>query len=198
MIEECVLIERAKNGETSAFRELVERNKKNVYYLALDLTGNHHDAEDLSQEVFIKAYRNIKDFRSDSKLSSWLYRITVNTNINQYRKKSHRERKTHESLDELSPSQQHVFSKNGVQNPEKIAEAGLMQSHIDGALDRLTAKERSIFVLRHYSDLPLKEIAEIHDVQIGTVKSMLFRTIQKLQKELSFYKEDFGWGNSHA
>ena len=126
MIEECVLIERAKNGETSAFRELVERNKKNVYYLALDLTGNHHDAEDLSQEVFIKAYRNIKDFRSDSKLSSWLYRITVNTNINQYRKKSHRERKTHESLDELSPSQQHVFSKNGVRRSSEIFFGGFL------------------------------------------------------------------------
>ncbi|MCD4665006.1 MAG: sigma-70 family RNA polymerase sigma factor, partial [Bacteroidales bacterium] len=62
-----------------AFRELVERYKKKIYYLAYDLTGNHHDAEDMSQEVFIKAFRSLKNFRGDAKLSSWLYRITVNT-----------------------------------------------------------------------------------------------------------------------
>jgi len=198
LIEERELIERAQNGETGAFRELVERNKKNVYYLALDLTGNHHDAEDLSQEVFIKAYHNIKEFRSDAKLSSWLYRITVNTNINQYRKKSFRARKFQESIDELKPSQELSTGRDEPKSPEQSAEAGLIQKHITNALQRLTPKERSMFVLRHYNDLPLKEIAEIHGVKEGTVKSMLFRTIQKLQKELSFYREDFGWGSTHA
>ncbi|UCE05915.1 MAG: sigma-70 family RNA polymerase sigma factor, partial [bacterium] len=86
--EEQVLIECARNGEMGAFRELVERYKKKIYYLSLDLTGNHHDAEDLSQEVFIKAYRNLKKFRGDAKFNSWLYRIMVNTCISQRRKKS--------------------------------------------------------------------------------------------------------------
>jgi len=86
--DEQVLIQRARIGEMSAFRELVEQYKKKIYYLSLDLTGNHHDAEDLSQEVFIKAYRSLKNFRGDAKFNSWLYRITVNTCISQRRKKS--------------------------------------------------------------------------------------------------------------
>lgn len=198
MIEESVLVERAQNGETTAFRELVERHKKNIYYLALDLTGNHHDAEDLSQEVFIKAFQSIKDFRSEGKMSSWLYRITVNTNINQYRKKSFIARKVQESYDELNHAHNRFIYKNDVKNPEQSTEAKLIQKHIDQALECLTPKERSIFVLRHYNDLPLKEIAQIHKVKVGTIKSMLFRTIKKLQKELSFYQEEFAMENTNG
>jgi hypothetical protein len=84
--EEQLLIQRARNGEMGTFRELVELHKKKIYYLSLDLTGNHHDAEDLSQEVFIKAYRALKNFRGDAKFNSWLHRITVNTCISQRRK----------------------------------------------------------------------------------------------------------------
>ena len=131
-------------------------------------------------------------------MSSWLYRITVNTNINQYRLKSHQARKTQESFDELLPSQEHSLGNPPLHNPEKSAESEMIQQHIDVALDRLTPKERSIFVLRHYNDLPLKEIAEIHQVQLGTVKSMLFRTIKKLQKELAFYRADLGLEQNHA
>jgi RNA polymerase sigma-70 factor (ECF subfamily) len=189
--EEQVLVERARNGEMGAFRELVERYKKKIYYLSLDLTGNHHDAEDLSQEVFIKAYRSLKNFRGDAKLNSWLYRITVNTCISQRRKKSVSVMTLQEDFDgESSP--QYQLSEGGVNhNPELSAEAGLMQQHIDKALQRLTPRERSIFVLRHYNDLPLKEIAQILKITEGTVKSMLFRAIKKLQKQLSFYREDF-------
>lgn len=198
MNEERVLVERAQNGEMAAFRELVECHKKNVYYLALDLTGNHYDAEDLSQEVFIKAFQSIQTFRSEGKMSSWLYRITVNTNINQYRRKSFKARKLQESYDELSDSQNRFVGMNRVKDPEESAEAGMIQKHIDQALGRLTPRERSIFVLRHYNDLPLKEIARIHRVKEGTIKSMLFRTIKKLQKELSFYREESVLENSNG
>lgn len=198
MNEERVLVERAQNGEMAAFRELVERHKKNVYYLALDLTGNHYDAEDLSQEVFIKAFQSIKTFRSEGKMSSWLYRITVNTNINQYRRKSFKARKLQESYDELSDSQNRSFGVSQIKDPEESAEAGMIQKHIDQALGRLTPRERSIFVLRHYNDLSLKEIALIHKVKEGTIKSMLFRSIKKLQKELSFYREELALENSNG
>lgn len=198
MNEERVLVERAQKGEIAAFRELVERHKKNVYYLALDLTGNHYDAEDLSQDVFIKAFQSIHTFRSEGKMSSWLYRITVNTNINQYRRKSFKARKLQESYDELSDSQNRYVDMNRVKNPEESAEAGIIQKHIDQALDRLTPKERSIFVLRHYNDLSLKEIAQIHKVKEGTIKSMLFRSIRKLQKELSFYRKELALENSNG
>jgi len=189
--EEQVLVERARRGEMFAFRELVERYKKKVYYLAYDLTGNHHDAEDLSQEVFIKAFRSLKNFRGDAKLSSWLYRITVNTAISQQRKKSVSQMQLQESFEEESRNEVQFSGGETTQNPEKCAEAGLMQQHIEKALQKLSPREKSIFVLRHYNDLPLKEIADILKINLGTVKSMLFRAIQKLRKELAFYKQEF-------
>lgn len=192
MKEEQVLVRRIQQGENSAFRELVERYKKNIYNLAYDLTGNHHDAEDLSQEVFIKAFRSMSKFRDDAKLSSWLYRITVNTAISQKRKKSvshmQLQENFEENVSELNQNSETEISRN----PEKNAEAKLMQEHFEIALQKLTPREKSIFVLRHYNDLPQKEIAEILKINLGTVKSMLFRAIKKLQKELAFYRDDLG------
>jgi len=188
--EEQVLVERARDGEIAAFRKLVERYKKKIYYLSLDLTGNHHDAEDLSQEVFIKAYRSLKNFRGDAKFNSWLYRITVNTCISQHRKKSVAAMTLLDDFDR-DRTQIHFDDGETIYNPEHSAEAGLIQQHLESALQRLTPRERSVFVLRHYNDLPLKEIAQILKITEGTVKSMLFRAIQKLQNELSFYREEF-------
>ncbi len=193
MIEERDLVQNMQNGDAAAFRELVTRYQRNIYYLALDLTSNHHDAEDLSQEVFIKAYQNITNFRGDAKLSSWLYRITVNTHINKARRKSFKARKLDESIHTLPPSRTPRMDVGTTADPEQLAASALINTHIQQALQQLTAKERSIFVLRHYKDLPLKEIADIHQIKVGTVKSLLFRTIQKLQKSLAFYREDFGW-----
>jgi RNA polymerase sigma-70 factor (ECF subfamily) len=187
--EEQVLVQRARNGEIGAFRELVELYKKKIYYLSLDLTGNHHDAEDLSQEVFIKAYRSLKNFRGDAKFNSWLYRITVNTCISQRRKKSVSAMTLQEDF-EIDSSPWDFNDGESSNNPERNAESGLIQQHIEQALQQLTPRERSVFVLRHYNDLPLKEIAQILKITEGTVKSMLFRAIQRLRKELSFYQEE--------
>lgn len=189
MNDEQLLIQRARNGELGAFRELVERYKKKIYYLSLDLTGNHHDAEDLSQEVFIKAFRSLKDFRGEAKFNSWLYRIAVNTCISQRRKKSLSAMTLQHDF-EGDETPQYFSDGKSAHNPENSAEAGLMQQHIENALQRLTPRERSVFVLRHYNDLRLKEIAQVLKITEGTVKSMLFRAMQRLQKELAFYKKE--------
>ena len=192
MKEEQVLVRRIQQAEQSAFRELVERYKKNIYHLAYDLTGNHHDAEDLSQEVFIKAFRSIKKFRGDAKLSSWLYRITINTAISQKRKKSVSNMQLQENFEERVNELKQNNNTEFFRNPETNAEAGLMQRHLERATQKLSPREKSIFVLRHYNDLPQQEIADILKINLGTVKSMLFRALKKLQKELAFYREDLG------
>ncbi|HEU4366335.1 MAG TPA: sigma-70 family RNA polymerase sigma factor, partial [Candidatus Krumholzibacteria bacterium] len=87
MLDERELVRRMQAGDRTAFRELVEGYKRDVFALAYDLCGNHHDAEDLSQEVFIKAYRAIGGFRADAKLGSWLYRITMNAHIDNRRRR---------------------------------------------------------------------------------------------------------------
>ena len=188
MIDENVLIKRVRNGESAAFRELVERYQKKIYYFSLDLTGNHHDAEDLSQEVFIKAFRSLDGFRGDAKLSSWLYRIAVNTRINQSRKKAYTAMKAQENLDTIN--WETYSGTNASDNPEEQAHAGLIQKHIDEAMNELSVRERCVFVLRHYNDFPLAQIAEIMSINLGTVKSTLFRALTKLRKELAFYRDE--------
>jgi RNA polymerase sigma-70 factor (ECF subfamily) len=170
-----------------AFRELVERHKRRVYYLALDLTGNHHDAEDLSQEVFIKAYRALDRFRGDAQLQTWLYRITVNTYLNMRRKKALLFMKLRDSFADTR-----LEPEDGAAPGDTGAEKRVVQQHIERAMKALSPKERSAFVLRHYHDLSLKDVAEAMEVAEGTVKSLLFRAVQKLRKELAFYREELG------
>lgn len=189
MRDEKVLVERANNGEVSAFREIVERYQKKIYYLAYDLTGNHHSAEDLSQEVFIKVFRSLKNFRGDAKFSSWLYRITVNTWISQYRKKSSTALKLWDDFSDSENKPDFYVPADNHHNPEQFAEASLIQQQIEKALAKLSPRERSIFVMRHYNDLKQKDIADILGITVGTVKSTLFRAIKRLQNELSFYRK---------
>jgi RNA polymerase sigma-70 factor, ECF subfamily len=172
--EEQLLVENVQRGEMGAFQELVEKYKHKVYYMALDMTGNHHDAEDLSQEVFIKVFTSIKDFRGEAKLSSWLYRIAMNTCIDKTRRK-------HLKLVELDEAHEKPVHTD---NPEQALQNRTMQQQIERALQKLPPRQRSIFIMRHYNDLMLREIAEALGISEGTVKAQLFRAVQKLKKEL--------------
>jgi len=190
MEEERILIKQAQNGDMSAFRELVEKYKRLIVFFAYDLTGNYQDAEDLSQEVFVKMFRSLKELRNETSLCSWLFRITINTWISLTRTANFKLRRKQEPLEEEKLSSHSIFSELSGGNPEKSAEASLIQQHIRRALQELSLRERSVFVLRHYHDLRLKEIAEILNIAEGTVKSLLYRAIKKLQKSLAFYRQD--------
>ena len=184
---EQTLIDRICSGDRSAFQALVERHKKKVYFLAYDVVGNHHDAEDISQEVFIKMFRSLKTFRRDAKMSSWLYQITVNTSIDHLRRKSSKPLKSMDDLDKTNFQEKLAGSRNAAVNPEQSAEAVIMQNRVSQALQKVSPRERSVFVMRHYNELKTREIAEILNVSQGTVKALLFRAVRKLRKELSFY-----------
>lgn len=184
---EQTLIDRICSGDRSAFQALVERHKKKIYFLAYDVVGNHHDAEDISQEVFIKMFRSLKTFRRDAKMSSWLYQITVNTSIDHLRRKSSKPHKSMDDLDKTNFQEKLAGSKNAAIDPEQSAEAVIMQNRVSQALQKVSPRERSVFVMRHYNELKTREIAEILNVSQGTVKALLFRAVRKLRKELSFY-----------
>jgi len=178
-----------RTGVTSShvdisFREIVDQHKRSLYYLALDLTGNHHDAEDLSQEVFMKAHRGLANFRGESGLYTWLRRIAINTYLNKKRKKALTLMRFfgEEEDPDQSPSRE--------RSPARDAASADIRKHITRALDRLSARERTAFVLRHHQDMNTREVAESMEVAVGTVKSLLFRATRKLQKELSFLKEE--------
>jgi RNA polymerase sigma-70 factor (ECF subfamily) len=194
--QERALVQRVQAGDETAFRQLVEQNKQNVYYLALDLTGNHYDAEDVSQEVFIKAYKGIGTFRSGARLNTWLYRITMNTFIDRKRKKSLNVVKLApgDEDDELDPLDLAADEVTG--NPERELASMTIDDHIQEALQSLSDLERTVFVMRHYEDMALKEISSALDLADGTVKSLLFRSIRKLRQRLSFYRDELGLEDS--
>lgn len=196
MNQERSLLLRIRNGDPRAFQELVEEHKHNVYYLAMDLVGNHFDAEDISQEVFIKVHKSIGRFQGDAKLSTWLYRITMNTYLDRRRKKSLKvvsisDRREDNELDPLD-----IVADGVTGNPERETSAAKIDEHINEALQALSEKERSVFVMRHYHDLSIKEIAGALEIADGTVKSLLFRSIRKLRGRLAKYREELGLEDS--
>jgi RNA polymerase sigma-70 factor (ECF subfamily) len=182
--EENRLAGRLIRGESGAFREFVETYKRKVYGLAYELTKNHADAEDVSQVAFMKVHKSIGTFQKDASLNSWLYRIVVNTAIDHIRKRPFFPADKTEAV----PGR---FADDGIQtvtdrsgDPQHEAESALMQKKIENALDQISEREKTVFLLRHYHDLNLKEIAGALGISLGSVKSYLFRSIKKIQKEL--------------
>ncbi len=174
------------------FDRVIDLHQRRIYRLALDLTGNHHDAEDLAQQTFLKAYQGLNGFRGESRLGSWLHRIAVNTHIDLQRGLSEGARRTQRSWDDEDDFVSSAAERRPAGNPEKRAEAATIQRHIARALHGLSPRERAVFVLRHYQQLKLREIASVLDVSEGTVKSLLFRAIRRLREELSFYRPELG------
>src|SRR3972149_9161947 len=134
------LIESFLDGGEGAFNEIVERHKKRIYYAAYRMVKNHEDAMDLSQEVFIRAYKSIRHFNKSSSLYTWLYRITINLSINHIKRESHYEkvdmdRVTLESTDKWS-------------NPRDSFESAQLNGNINQAVDRLPIRQRAVFMMR--------------------------------------------------
>jgi RNA polymerase sigma-70 factor (ECF subfamily) len=190
--EDRQLIEQIKQGEKEAFRELVEKYKKPLYYYCFRLCRNHADAEDLSQEVFIKVYQRIEQFREEAKIQTWIYRIASNAFIDKKRRKVFLISETDRFDAESQSNTIEIHSQENDIKPDRQAESSLIQKHIDMAMQKLSEKEKTAFILKHYEGLAIKEIAAIFKTSDGTVKSHLFRAIQKLQSALSFYRSDLG------
>ena len=173
--------------QAARFREIVDAHKRSVYYLAVDLTGNHHDAEDLAQEVFISAFRHIDQFRGEGSEYGWLHRIAVNTFLNSRRSKV---RSITSSFADSTWVHDHPANEPG---PERVSESNDLSRQIDAALDTLSPRERAAFVLRHYQERSMNEIAESMNVAVGTVKSLLFRSTRKMRDALAAAQAD--WRN---
>ncbi len=185
MNDDTQLIDGLARGDAGAFRDLVERYKKMIYFLALDMSGNPVDAEDISQEVFIKVHRSFGTFKKDAKLSSWLYRVTYNACIDHLRKRETTPTAVgDEVLDLRTREDAALMSPSGRTDPARTAESEILQDRIVRALDKVSPQEKAVFLLRHYDDLMLKDIADVLGLSVGSVKSYLFRAVKKLQKEL--------------
>src|SRR5215217_3862619 len=168
--EDRDLVIRASEGDIGAFTKLVRDNSSLVYRVALRMLGND-DAQDASQEVWVRVWRNITSFRGESAFSTWLYRITVNTCLSVRRKEARREEREY-SGDEIpylpEPS-------GGDADPEAAALSAERREEIQNALQHVRAEHRAALVLRHMEGLSYAEIAEVLDVPDGTAKGWVSR-----------------------
>jgi RNA polymerase sigma-70 factor (ECF subfamily) len=173
------VVRRARDGDGDAFGIIVETYRDRLFGLALGIVRNRTAAEDVVQEAFIKAYRNLKRFRGDSSVYTWLYRIAVNTAHNHLR----RERRAGKvDFEEVAPV---IAAKDP--NPADRAANSELGEAIDGAVQRLPRRQREVFILHYFERMTHREIAEVLGVTEGAVKANFFHAIQKLKGALKAY-----------
>ncbi len=181
--EEQRLIRLARDGDGEAFACLMRAHQDPVYRLALRMTGNEQDAQDISQEVFLKAYTELADFRGDSRLSVWLYRVTTNLCIDLQRKKKRRPTVSLVQEDPDGKAEEMEFPDLRYA-PETQAERRALQEAISDALAQISPQHREILLLREYGDHSYEEIARMLHLTEGTVKSRLARAREKIAAKL--------------
>jgi RNA polymerase sigma-70 factor (ECF subfamily) len=175
------LIARAARGDAAAFQALVERHRSMVYRVAFQFAGNHHDAEDIAQEVFIKVYRSLDRFRQDAQLSSWMYRIVMNACIDHRRR--HQPAGAAPFGEEAE--QKMLNTAEDAPGPEERAYAGELGHVLESEIGRLPNGQRIVFVMRHHQGMKLCEIAEALGLAEGTVKRQLHAAVHRLRQALS-------------
>jgi RNA polymerase sigma-70 factor (ECF subfamily) len=168
------LVRLAKDGNKAAFGKLARRYRDPVLALVFDYLHDYQAAQDVAQDVFIKAFKNIGDFEEKSRFSSWLYRITVNASLD-VRKSQSRRRKF------LSKRDIYEESSQGSENPDR--DDGIDDTLVK-ALNKLSDHQQTAIIMRYFHDSTVREIAEVLDCSESTVRIHLHRAIQKLDKSL--------------
>ena len=196
-LKEKELIRRAKQGDMLAFEELIVQHEKIVYNVALRMMNHSEDAKDISQDVFLKAYKSLENFDERSAFSTWLYRITHNTCIDEMRKRKGKySYSLEEELENEEGSMQRQIADEG-DSPEESLLREEQKSEIVQALDTLSAEHKAAIILRDVKGLPYDEIAEILELSMGTVKSRISRARNQLKTEILKRREQSGEGVRH-
>ena len=175
-MEESELIRLAKQGDEHAFAALAGLYEKQVYHQALRLLNHPEDAADVTQEVFLKVWQGLPNFQGDSAFSTWLYRLTDNAAIDLLRKE--KKRRGDVPLEEMPPDGS--FTLDPSPSPHELLESKELQRALEQGLDALSEEHRRVLVLREVSGLSYQQIAEVLELDIGTVKSRIFRARMSL------------------
>lgn len=185
--DDTLLIREAQRGNRAAFEELVRQYDQAVLRLALNLTRSEQDAQDIFQEAFLKAYRNLGSFRFECSFYTWVYRIVTNLCLDHLRKKQVRKEESGVAVDkqgaEYDLLDRQADDRSGA-NPERDLMRRELGHRIGRALERLTPRERMVFELKHYQGLKLRTIGEMLNTTEDTAKNTLFRATQKLRATL--------------
>jgi RNA polymerase sigma-70 factor (ECF subfamily) len=179
------LIARAAGGDPAAFQMLVEQHRSMVYRVAYQFAGNHYDAEDIAQDVFIKVFRSLPRFRQDAQFTSWIYRIAMNACIDHRRRQSPAGAAAFVAASSEQAEQGMVNTAEESPGPETSAYAGELGQVLEAAVSRLPQGQRIVFVMRHHEGLKLGEIALALGLAEGTVKRQLHAAVHRLRAVLT-------------
>jgi RNA polymerase sigma-70 factor (ECF subfamily) len=181
------LVRRAQDGDVNAYDELVRRYQERIYATVYHMTSNHEDANDLTQETFIKGFQALKSFKGDSSFYTWVYRIAVNKTINFLKQRKNR---THLSLNDLDFNAENdpdLVALISDRTPRRDIGLSELQQKLNKAMLKLSEPHRLVVTLHDVQGLSHEEIGNIMDCNIGTVRSRLFYARQQLQAHLSDY-----------
>ena len=181
--EELALIEKVRAGDPDAFEPLVIEHQKKVYNLALKLLRDPDDAADAAQDAFIKAYTGLDSFRSDSRFSVWLYRITYNICLDQMRRKK-RANEVPLTYEDEDGNEAELPIPDESASPDREYEQAELRELINKGLDSLSPEHRQILIMREISDMSYTDIAEALSIEEGTVKSRISRARRSLAEFL--------------
>jgi RNA polymerase sigma-70 factor (ECF subfamily) len=179
-IDDAECVRRVQRGDIDSFEVLVRRHQKAIFNLVYRLLGNYDEAAEVSQDVFLSAFKSIHQFRGEANFSTWLYRIGLN-HASTRRKSLNSAQRRQLSLDGTE------VIANSTVDPAKNFEDKEIQQRVQQALNSLDAEDARIILLRDLQDIPYHEVAEILDLPVGTVKSRLHRARQALKTSLAPY-----------
>jgi RNA polymerase sigma-70 factor (ECF subfamily) len=185
--DDLILVEKARQGDLSAYDELIKRYQERIYATVYHMTSNHEDANDIAQEAFIKGFRALNSFKGGSSFYTWVYRIAVNKTINFLKQ---RKNKSQMSLDDLDFNAEHdpdLVALVSEKTPRREINLAELHEKLNEAMQKLSEPHRLVVTLHDVQGLSHEEVAHIMECNIGTVRSRLFYARQQLQAYLSDY-----------
>ena len=176
-------VSRARGGDADAFRDLVQRHSRTIFRVAYRMTGNEHDADDVVQETFLRAYRQIEKFEERANFGTWLHRIAVNCSLDLLRSRGRHEKHRITDKEDQDGEMTREFESTDPQ-PDRLLLSAELKQHVVAALDRLSGNERTAFMLRHFEGMPVEEIGRTLGIQVNAAKHTIFRAVRKLRESL--------------
>ena len=181
------IVERALAGDPEAFGEIVRRWERRIFALSYGMLGREDEARDATQETFLAAFRNLRGFRGEAKVSSWLHRIAVNQCITRQRRAKVR---SESALDDEQEKQGADFAAPLRYSPSRVIESQQETDAVRRAIQSLPVELRQVVVMKEFEELTFREISEALDIPLSTVKSRLYTALKQLQMRLKRFAND--------
>ncbi|HYK22775.1 MAG TPA: sigma-70 family RNA polymerase sigma factor [Pyrinomonadaceae bacterium] len=185
MSSDEIIVERALTGDAEAFGEIVRRWERRIFALTYGILGREEDARDATQETFLSAFRNLRGFRGEAKVSSWLHRIAVNQCISRQRRAKVR---SESALEEEQEKDAGSFATPVDYSPIRVVEGRQETLAVRRAINSLPIELRQVVVMKEFEELTFREIADALDLPLSTVKSRLYTALKQLQLRLQKFE----------